>query len=226
MQIADYLECTVEQRNTLLLAGGYAPEKNFLGADGLEKVLRIAMDTIAYLPLPACVITREWDLHATNTHFQRLFGDSLSEAQRHEKNVLKLLFDSRLPVRERLQQSPRIWDCLARRSIYRFKLDNVLAQHEPWYLELLEQLLRLPDFERYWSAGLGEWREHILADHVEVVSGRGVPIQVYTLEIHLSTYDYPLICAHIPYGDAARHTFAELGLPTPENDWNVRRLEG
>jgi hypothetical protein len=224
MQIADYLECTLEQRNTLLLAGGYAPEKYLLEAEGLEKVLAIAVDTIAYLPLPAFVITREWDIHRANGHFHRLFGSWFSEAHEREKNVLQLLFDSRLPARARLQRSPRIWDCLARRAIHRFKLDNVLAQHEPWYLELLDRLMEQPDFERYWSEGPGEERERVLSDHVEILTEQGVPVLVYTLEIHLSTYDYPLICAHIPYGDAARHLFAELGLPTPENGWSVRNM--
>jgi hypothetical protein len=42
MQIADYLECKPVQRNVLLLAAGYAPQRSYLEGVELEAALALA----------------------------------------------------------------------------------------------------------------------------------------------------------------------------------------
>lgn len=56
MAIGNYLECTLEERNRLLLAANHAPIQPYLDRELLIPILRIAQSIAEYLPLPSYVI--------------------------------------------------------------------------------------------------------------------------------------------------------------------------
>src|SRR5690348_15088103 len=66
MQIADYLECSVGQRNDLLLAARYLPESLELEGPELRQALEQARYLMATLSYPAMLVTHSLEIEAIN----------------------------------------------------------------------------------------------------------------------------------------------------------------
>lgn len=93
MQIADYLECTIAQRNDLLLAARYLPESLELKGLELQQALEQARQLMRTLPYPAMLVTHTLEIEALNEAFQRLFELPLLTAlPRTQRHVLPLFF--------------------------------------------------------------------------------------------------------------------------------------
>jgi transcriptional regulator with XRE-family HTH domain len=77
LHLAEHLEVPLRERNSLLLAAGYAPSyrQRSLDADELEPV-RDALDKIlrGHEPFPAVVVDRRWDIVAANASLLELLG--------------------------------------------------------------------------------------------------------------------------------------------------------
>lgn len=153
MAIADYLSCTVAERNRLLLAAHAAPLSPYLTGKLLDELLPLVIPVAQQLPMPAMVINRDWRVHYQNPLMLEAFGVSpgqLEAVRPEQRNVLRLLFDPALPLQPNLIGSPESWERMARQTIYGFKMANILCQHEAWYAELVASLMRLPGFEQHW----------------------------------------------------------------------------
>src|SRR5215471_16653980 len=107
MLLATVLDVPLRERNTLLLAAGFAPiyRETKLDTRELEPV-RAALDAILRQqePYPAVVMNRRWDILGSNEAARNFFGFLLGRqpelvGQRHdvksEANVLRLMFDPR-----------------------------------------------------------------------------------------------------------------------------------
>ena len=130
MQIADYLECSMTQRNNLLLAARYLPESLELEGSALRLALEQAGHLLETLPYPAILVTHTLYIEATNEHFQRLFAfpplSALPPAQRY---VLPVFFRNGLPIRERStfnERAVKAWQAGVSRGIRLFKQSNRL----------------------------------------------------------------------------------------------------
>ncbi len=123
MELADYLECTLEERNRLLLAAGAAPIAPYLTGAELEAALRIATSVAEQLPIPSVIITRDWHIHHFNDRLVQLFEvtpQQLAALAPHQFNILHLLFDPALPLYPHLIQNRASWTRMARQTIYAF----------------------------------------------------------------------------------------------------------
>jgi transcriptional regulator with XRE-family HTH domain len=98
LTLATALNVPLRERNTLLLAAGYAPvyRETKLDAPELEPALR-ALDMILkhQEPYPAIVLDGQWDLLRTNGAATRLFSRLLGSPPEGRPNVLRLMFDER-----------------------------------------------------------------------------------------------------------------------------------
>ena len=155
MQIADYLECSMESRNNLLLAARYLPESLELEGDALRLTLEQARQLMETLPYPAMLVTHTLAIEAINEPFQRFFAfPPLMALPRTQRYVLPVLFREDLPIRERStfnDQAVKAWQAGVSRGIQLFKQSNRLYQFEPWYQELVKQFCAVVDFRRYWE---------------------------------------------------------------------------
>lgn len=83
IHLAEQLEVPLRERNSLLLAAGYAPvyRQTPLEADEMEPV-RAALDTIVrgHQPFPALVVDRRWDLVTANDAALDLLTDGVAAA--------------------------------------------------------------------------------------------------------------------------------------------------
>src|SRR5689334_8114855 len=139
MQIADYLECSLESRNNLLLAARYLPESLELAGAQLKQALEQAQHLMGTLPYPALVVTHTLEVHAVNEVFQRVFElPPLSAIPQPQRHLFHFLFHPDFPLRVRStfnDQAVKAWQAGVSRGIELFKQSNKLSQFEPWYGE-------------------------------------------------------------------------------------------
>jgi hypothetical protein len=70
IHIAEYLECTSDERNDLLLAAGYLPIHHELEGRSLELELEQAQQIMSNLPFPAMIVTHTLDIKGFNEPFR------------------------------------------------------------------------------------------------------------------------------------------------------------
>lgn len=225
MELADYLECSLAERNRLLVAARYAPEQPYLQGAQLDAALAVAQTVIDELPLPAHSLTRDWDIHLLNDRLLRLLGltpEQMAALAPEQRNVLELVFDPDLPLHALLSPNPETWDQTARREVYGFKQQNQLCQYDDWYAARIERLLRLPEFASYWQQTTLDASPASAADHhtfstylFELRYPDGTTLHVRSLLIALGDIDYPKVIAYIPADQPTREVFARWGLAAP-----------
>ncbi len=218
MQIADYLECSIESRNNLLLAARYLPESLELEGDALRITLEQARQLMETLPYPAMLVTHTLAIEALNEPFQRFFAfPPLMALPRTQRYVLPVLFREDLPIRERStfnDQAVKAWQAGVSRGIQLFKQSNRLSQFEPWYQELIERFCAVADFRAYWEQDAETLDQQdapskmLLSRHA--TTGELLPIQLQHIRISVCSHMYPCIMALRPLDDAGRSVFASL----------------
>ncbi len=230
LDIADYLECSMPERNQLLAAARYAIEHP--GPRGTE--LRRAVDDlrtiIDRLPLPAYAVSRDWTLLLINDNLLTVFGLDRADVTglpAPTRNVLRLLFDPALPVRGRLAQDTRSWSQLAAFSVFRFVQDNLLWQFDPWYRALIVRLGDLPDFTRYWTQAQ-TWQAAGTepgggSASITVTRPDGRTLRLRPLNVHTHGPGYPGIVSFLAADDATARELLGLGVPSPANRWGTVR---
>jgi transcriptional regulator with XRE-family HTH domain len=99
LNLADVLDVPLRERNTLLLAAGFAPEyrESTLGAPALAAVQGALTAILAQQePFPAVVMNRDWDIRHTNAAAERFFGfllaGSTPDGVPGPANVLRMMF--------------------------------------------------------------------------------------------------------------------------------------
>jgi len=81
MALADHLDVPLRERNTLLLAAGYAPVYRETALDSAEMApVRTALDSLlaGHEPFPAVVVNRRWELISGNRPAQAILSDGVA----------------------------------------------------------------------------------------------------------------------------------------------------
>ncbi|MDB5621096.1 helix-turn-helix domain-containing protein [Tardiphaga sp.] len=150
IDIATALDIPLRDRNTLLLAGGYAPIYPDGAWDGpemhsitkaLERILR------QHEPFPALVMDRYWNVLMTNRAAPRFFGRFTDlSARKSPRNMLHLMFDP-----EGIRPFVADWPTVAESLIQRVYRETVGRVVDDKIKELLTSLLAYPDVEPDWT---------------------------------------------------------------------------
>lgn len=150
LRLADALDVPFRERNTLLLAAGYAPiysegrfdDREMRGVtNALTRMLR------QHEPFPAVVMDRYWNVVMTNDATLRFFGHFIDmEARPAPRNLLHLMFD---PAGMR----PFIpdWDQTAKSLLGRVFRESVGRIIDVRTKELVDNLLAYPDVNAEWQ---------------------------------------------------------------------------
>ncbi len=232
MEIADYLNCNLDERNRLLVAAELAPISSYLSGDSLDAVLQVAISVAENLAMPAMIINRDWHIHYFNEHLIRLYGvtpEQLTSIAPEQMNILNLLFDPQLPLYPRLIQNRSSWARMARQTIYGFKSANTLYQFESWYQDIVSQLMQLPEFERHWktvSANL-EFENDMSAQgqqpavkvdtivSFQQTSPQRAWIRPLLISVGYFQFQFPQIVAFLPADYESQGVFKKIGVPFP-----------
>jgi transcriptional regulator with XRE-family HTH domain len=145
LRLADQLDVPLRERNTLLLAAGYAPYYPERALD--DATMAPAWDTmqrvlVAHEPAPALVIDRHWNLVAKNRMVDAILRYVAPRLLEPPINVLRLSLDPD-------GMAPRIENLSEWRAHLLHRLRRQRAREDDAVLEKLhEQLLALPGPQR------------------------------------------------------------------------------
>lgn len=215
MEIAGYLNCTLHERNHLLLAAQLAPVPPYLTGGRLGELLPVAIGVARQLNIPAMVINRDWSIHYQNDHMLDSFAISpaqLAAIAPEQRNVLHLLFDPALPLWPNLIGNRASWTRMARQTIYAFKMANMLCEFEPWYQALVERLMALPEFEQHWrgvradtafDADPSARRLHPAVTIEVALAAERVWLRPLVISAGYFQFDFPLVLAFLPVSQDA-----------------------
>ena len=150
MDIAQALDVPLRDRNSLLLAAGYAPsysEAPWNAAEmqgitrALERMLR------QHEPFPAVVMDRYWNVLATNEAAPRFFNCFIDMKKRTgPRNMLHLMFDP-----DGMRPHIADWDQVAPTLIHRIARESVGRVTDKKTQELIAALLGYPGIKAEWK---------------------------------------------------------------------------
>lgn len=151
LDLAQALEIPLRERNTLLLAAGYAPvySQDPLDAPAMRNINKALERMLRqHEPFPAIVMDRHWNVLMTNDAAPRFFNCFIDmSARREPRNLLHLMFDpsGMRPFIANWKDTAR--NLLAR--VHREALGRVLDAETR---SLLDALSKYPDVASGWQA--------------------------------------------------------------------------
>jgi transcriptional regulator with XRE-family HTH domain len=150
MDIAQALDIPLRERNTVLLAAGYAPIYSEGAWDALEmQSVTSALGRILrqHEPFPAVVMDRYWDVLMTNESAPRFFNCFIDMAARKSpRNMLHLMFDP-----DGMRPFVANWEDVAKGLIQRVYRESVGRVVDDKTKEVLATLLAYPDVKAEWK---------------------------------------------------------------------------
>lgn len=219
MTLCDYLDCSVTEKNLVLERAQYQPILRFVSGEELHAALEAARAVLAYLPIPAYVLTQDWHIQAWNPYILKLLGWSDGQARSLQLNgrlsVLHLIFDTNLGLRTHLAGEDGTWSEMAFRNVYTFKTINWLYRHDPWFIQELDRLMKLPDFLQYWEmAQINMAQPQIKAEFVSQISFPDERIfRFRSLFVSNGSFYYPHVAAYMPLDEPSCEILRSRGIP-------------
>ena len=149
-RLADALGMPLRDRNTLVLAGGFAPEfsESPLVTPTLER-MREAIELILrhQEPYPAFVVSRHWEVLLANEAALRVNGFLMGGRPMRHGNLLHQVFDP-----EDFRPVIINWDDVAGRFIRHLHEEIATVPTDEGSRRLLEELLAYPGVPSHWRA--------------------------------------------------------------------------
>jgi transcriptional regulator with XRE-family HTH domain len=151
LDLAEALDVPLRERNTLLVAAGYAPVYAEDPLDGrvMERI-NVALQRMLrqHEPYPALVLDRTWSVLRTNDAAARFFGSFIDLASRPKpRNLLHLMFDP-----AGLRPFVANWAETAKALLARVNREALGGVVDPQTRRLLDELSRYPGVEAAWRA--------------------------------------------------------------------------
>lgn len=150
MAIAEALDVPLRERNTLLLAAGYAPlyADTAWDAPEMQSVTK-ALDRMLrqHEPFPAVVMDRYWNVLMANESTPRFFDCFIDmRAREGRRNLLHLMFDP-----EGMRPFLANWEQAAEGLLGRVTRESVGRLVDETTKQLLSALLAYPDVKTEWK---------------------------------------------------------------------------
>jgi hypothetical protein len=161
LTLSEHLEIPLRERNTLLLAAGYAPryQRTALDDEAMARVRRTLQDLLdRHAPYPGIVIDRLWNLVLANEPATRLVAGLPAELLGPPINVFRLTLhpDGLASVTENFPD----WAAYQLSQLHRL----ALLTHDPEVLRLEQEVMSYPNV-----AALGGWRQRGATDEPAIL---------------------------------------------------------
>lgn len=227
LDIADYLNCSLEERNRLLVAAHLLPVEPYLTGDDLRALVELSAEAAHHLAMPWMIINRDWRIHYTNSHLLDLYDISAAEVAAIEPerfNVLHLLFDPTLPFYANMMVDRDAWTEMALLTVRGFRQANRFCEYEPWYHEGVSRLMALPDFSSIWQRASTDHpsnapiAEAVFATMLPALRDPSCVARLRPLLISAGyfQFDFPRIVGFVPADISTQALFERVGLPFPQ----------
>jgi transcriptional regulator with XRE-family HTH domain len=194
LNLAQALDIPLRERNTLLLAAGYAPiySEGAWNGPEMQGVTRALQRMLRqHEPFPALVMDRYWNVLMTNEAAPRFFSGFIDlEARTAPRNMLQLLFDP-----QGMRPFIANWEEVAKglfQRVYRESVGRVIDERTR---ELLAALLAYPDVKTEWKnpivlsatpvIPIGFTRGDCLLSYFSMVTTVGTPQTIAAQELRI-----------------------------------------
>lgn len=155
LTLAQALDVPLRERNSLLLAAGYAPVYSDVAwnAQEMNSVIRALERVVRHHdPFPAIVMDRHWNVLMTNEAAPRFFNYFIDMDARNadgatRRNMLHLIFDPR-----GLRPFLADWESTARSLLQRVQREALGHVIDQGTRNLLDELLAYPDVPADWKS--------------------------------------------------------------------------
>lgn len=147
-RLADALAMPLRERNSLLLAAGYAPQypENPLATSALERMRQAIELIVAHQePYPAFVVNRHFDVLMANPAVQRMNDLVMRGRQSAHSNLLRQVFDP-----DDIRQAIVNWSEVAQRFLRHLHSDIAAVPSDKAAPALLDEVLAYPDVPASW----------------------------------------------------------------------------
>lgn len=148
LRLADVLDVPLRERNTMLLAGGFAPMYRESNLNSVE--LEPVRNAVEYLinqhePYPAFVMTRYWDVVLVNNSAKQLLA-LLRQGRSGHSNVVLQVFDP-----DDLRSCIANWNEVAGFLLHHLYQDISAMPSDRRLKDLLRKVLDFPDARTCWE---------------------------------------------------------------------------
>ncbi|WP_354500479.1 hypothetical protein [Paenibacillus favisporus] len=217
LRIAEYLECTSDERNELLAAAGYLPIHSDMAGRSLEHELEQARRLMRNVPFPAMIVTSTLEIVEFNEPFRRLFEIPCNLFIKDRMTLVDFHFNPDLSIRSRSTfdaESFEKWESHAFFGMDAFKRNHLLSRHDDWYQKLIRQFNQYGGADEYRNIARNPEYDY---NHSKVIlartesSGDLVPIRYKQIYLSAGRSMYPRVGVFLPVDEPARKTFAYLG---------------
>lgn len=147
-RLADALEMPLRERNTLLVAAGYAPHypETALGTSALAQIRRAIEFTLAQQePYPAFLLNRHWDVLMANGAAQRINRFVMRGRASAHANMLRQIFDP-----DDLRPAVANWEEVAGELVRHLHNEVAAAPSDATARALLDEILAYPGVPARW----------------------------------------------------------------------------
>ncbi|MEL6408696.1 MAG: hypothetical protein AAFV98_05510 [Chloroflexota bacterium] len=214
--IANYLECNTDEKNTLLLAANYRPEKVELRDDEYKRALNRARMIAHTLPLPAEVISNRAYTEDMNQAYIRLNqSPTLAEMTDYTRHMIPWFFDAQLSCQSMYAPDTTTWHHNSEQIIGLFRYIHHAYLEEVWFQDVLSKFQKLPLLREAWN------RTTRIAPnmHIKVWSDTvSAVIEEQIVVLPVSRAAFPLVLVSLPINDAARMAYNHMNIPF-SSDW-------
>jgi len=225
--IAEALDIPLRDRNTLLLAAGFAPiySEAAWNASEMQSLTQAIQRVLRqYDPFPAMVMDRYWNVLLTNESAPRFFNSFIDMAARKgPRNLLHLMFDP-----HGMRPFVKDWETVARSLIQRAYRESVGRVVDEKTKQLLAHLQAYPGVDAEWRSPAVSsiapmpavmtysfvWKEKVL-NYFSMITTVGSPTAVAAQELRIECMfpsDPATEISHAEVMAAAR----SVGQPTRE----------
>ncbi len=154
------LGLNLNETNLVLLAGGYAPLPQVLTSVEMARLFKLVEAYLQkMLPYPALVVGQMGHILKWNSAFPLVFGVALEKIPSRKRNLLRLTFDPDYAWRDCFVG----WEAFARYQVALFQRTTLGLPPDDDQRQLLEDLHRLPGFEKLWQETTPELVDTFLA---------------------------------------------------------------
>jgi transcriptional regulator with XRE-family HTH domain len=192
--IAQALDMPFRERNSLLLAAGFAPIYADRAWDAAEmRLVNKALERMLHQhePFPAIVMDRYWNVLSANDFAPRLFGRFINmAARRRPRNLLHLIFDP-----EGMRPFIANWEEVARGLFDRISRESIGGFIDDKTKSLVNELRAYPGVDSAWSSSdttadspvvsIGFMEGQRVLNYFSMVSTVGTPQSIAAQELRV-----------------------------------------
>lgn len=210
-RIADYLECSVEERDHLLAIARYTPQPVASGAASTETDFDKAKKMMRDLQFPSLLVTRDYTVHTICPNMKALTGlPNLDEIAPDMRMLPEFLFQPGLAPYFQLESRRH----LQMLCVSHLKYQNETYRQTDWYQALVARMQTQPEFAQMWRLLNVSSVSYTQMDNVALsVSNplRSAPIRVTLARMPFKLPSTLHILFLLPADDHARDFLDEIG---------------